>query len=73
MISPDSVFGNFVVCVAFMRQLQTTPLKQWSAAKSAELDRITADVDEQLRMMLTRSVMADQFAAIIDQVHGEHS
>jgi len=66
MISPDSVFGNFVLLVAFMRQLQCTALDEFSAAKAVELDRVTDEVDSQLKLFFTRSAMHDQFAALID-------
>lgn len=66
MISPDSLFGSFLLAVARMRELQKTPLSKWSADKAHQLDRITADVDSQVKMFLTRSVFSDEFGAIID-------
>ena len=69
MIDPNGVYGQFILAVAYMRQLQRVPLKEWSAAKAHQLDRATAEVDSQLEMLLKRSVMHDQFADIIDALN----
>ena len=69
----DGLFGSFLWAVAHMRELQRVPLSEWSAGKAHQLDRATAEVDSQIQMFLTRSVMQDTFGPLIDAMHGEHS
>jgi len=73
VISPDSCFGAFILAVAHLRELQKTPLSQWSAAKAHQLDRATEEVDSQLKLFLARSVFADEYGAVIDALTGRNN
>lgn len=73
MVTPDSLFGAFVLAVHHLRELQRVPLKEWSAAKAAALEKATAEVDSQLALFLARSVFRDEFSAVIDAASGGHN
>jgi hypothetical protein len=73
MIRSDSLFGSFILAVAHLRELQRTPLHQWSAAKAHELDRATEEVDSQVALFLTRSIAADEFGQVIDAMEGRNN
>jgi len=70
MITPESLFGAFVLAVHQMRELQRVPLSSWSAAKAAALEKATVEVDSQIALFLARSVFKDEFSAVIDLATG---